>query len=106
MPFAFAVEFPLESVPFVESVEFVVEVEFRFGNGSGSWKISSSNSVNSSSLGFSNGSREPVVTLILGLVCNRSFMGAISKFACITFLPLLGKSIDILGYLETYFLSS
>lgn len=90
-----AVEFDNESVSFAELVVF------RFGNGSGGSNMSSSSSANSSSLGFSSGSRDPVVILTRGLECNRTLIGAMSKFACTIVLPLRGTSTDIVGCLLT-----
>lgn len=76
-------------------------VAFRFGKGSGGSKMSSSFSLSSSSLGFSRGSRDPVVIFTRGLECNLTFTGGISRFACSIVLPLRGTSTDIVGCLDT-----
>lgn len=76
-------------------------VAFDLGNGSGSWKMSSSSSDSSSSLGFSSGSRDPVVILIRGLECSRNLVGGMSRFACTKVFPFLGMSTDIVGCFDT-----
>lgn len=92
------VELPF-AVSFIEEllVSLAEAVVFFFGNGSGGSKISSSISANSSSLGFSSGSREPVVILTRGLECSLNLIGAMSKFAWTIVLPLRGTSTDIVG---------
>lgn len=84
-----------------DDVSLAVAVLFGLGNGSGGSKMSSSFSSSSSSLGFSSGSRDPVVILTRGLECRRNLTGAMSKFACTMVLPLRGKSIDMVGCLFT-----
>lgn len=85
----------------VEDVSFAAAVAFFFGNGSGGSKMSSSFSASSSSLGFSSGSRDPVVILTRGLLCRRNLIGAMSRFACTIVLPFRGMSTDMVGCFET-----
>lgn len=66
---------PLVFVMLALEVSLAAEVAFCFRNGAGGSKMSSSFSLCSSSLGFSSGSRDPVVIFTLGLEWSLNFTG-------------------------------